>query len=32
MPAEDFKSFQEWEKPAEMQKEVAAILHENHIG
>ncbi len=32
MPAEDFKIFQEWEKPAEMQKEVDAILHENHIG
>ncbi|NLR31024.1 hypothetical protein [Levilactobacillus tujiorum] len=32
MPDEDFKTFQEWEKPAEMQKEVAAILHENHIG
>ncbi|MFC6207521.1 hypothetical protein [Levilactobacillus tongjiangensis] len=32
MPEEDFKTFQEWEKPAEVQDEVQAILHENHIG
>lgn len=32
MPAEDFKEFQEWKRTPEMEKEVAAILHENHIG
>ena len=32
MPDEDFTEFQEWEKPKEQQEEVAAILHENHIG
>ncbi|MCF7523318.1 hypothetical protein L3X07_08615 [Levilactobacillus brevis] len=32
MPEEDFTEFQEWAKPAEVQEEVTAILHENHIG
>ncbi|MFC6290545.1 hypothetical protein [Levilactobacillus angrenensis] len=32
MPAEDFTEFQEWKRTPEMQEEVAAILHENHIG
>jgi len=32
MPAEDFTEFQEWRRTPEMDQEVAAILHENHIG
>lgn len=32
MPDEDFTTFQEWKRTPEMEKEVAAILHENHIG
>ncbi|MFD1455400.1 hypothetical protein ACFQ44_06835 [Levilactobacillus lanxiensis] len=32
MPEEAFTEFQEWKRTPEMEKEVAAILHENHIG
>lgn len=32
MPTEAMTKFTEWKKTPEMDKEVSAVLHENHIG